>query len=124
MKVCFVGFGNLPVLAREYNHHGNGGAQLQQTLLAEALVARGYQVFMVVEDYGQSDAAAWHGVTTYKADSLLVVTPRYAHRVKKFAPRPPTPRAFSTLLTTQWGRHCSPGAPWSGLRTSIHIANC
>ena len=31
MKVCFVGFENLPVLAREYNHHGNGGAQLQQT---------------------------------------------------------------------------------------------
>ncbi|OPY94480.1 hypothetical protein A5906_12965 [Bradyrhizobium sacchari] len=67
MKVCFVGFDNLPVLAREYNHHGNGGAQLQQTLLAKALVAHGYQVSMVVWDYGQSDAAAWHGVTTYKA---------------------------------------------------------
>ncbi|MCP3471632.1 glycosyltransferase family 4 protein [Bradyrhizobium sp. CCGUVB1N3] len=67
MKVCFVGFDNLPILAREYNHHGNGGAQLQQTLLAKALVARGYQVSMVVWDYGQSDAAAWHGVTTYKA---------------------------------------------------------
>jgi glycosyltransferase involved in cell wall biosynthesis len=67
MKVCFVGFDNLPVLAREYNHHGNGGAELQQTLLAKALVARGYQVSMVVGDYGQSDAAAWHDVTTYKA---------------------------------------------------------
>jgi glycosyltransferase involved in cell wall biosynthesis len=66
MKVCFVNFANLPVLAREYNHHGIGGAQLQQTLLAKALVARGYQVSMVVGDYGQPDAAAWHGVTTYK----------------------------------------------------------
>jgi glycosyltransferase involved in cell wall biosynthesis len=66
MKLCFVGFGNLPVLAREYNHHGNGGAQLQQTLLAKALIARGYEVSMVVGDFGQSDAAAWHGVTTYK----------------------------------------------------------
>ena len=66
MKVCFVGFENLPVLAREYNHHGNGGAQLQQTLLAKALVARGYEVSMVVGDYGQPDAASWHGVTTYK----------------------------------------------------------
>ena len=72
MKVCFVGFGNLPALAREYNHHSIGGlhsiggSQLQQTLLAKALVARGYQVSMVVGDYGQPDAAAWHGVTAYK----------------------------------------------------------
>ena len=66
MKVCFVFFENLSVLAREYNHHGSGGEQVQQTLLAKALVARGYQVSMIVGDYGQSDAAAWHGVTTYK----------------------------------------------------------
>ena len=41
--------------------------ELQQTLLAKALAARGYHVSMVVADYGQSDSAAWHGVTTYKA---------------------------------------------------------
>jgi hypothetical protein len=67
MKVCFTGLGNLPVLAPEYNHHGIGGEQVQQTLLAKALAARGYQVSMVVGDYGQSDAASWHCVTTYKA---------------------------------------------------------
>jgi glycosyltransferase involved in cell wall biosynthesis len=67
MKVCFVGLGNLPVIAREYNHHGIGGEQVQQTLLAKALAARGYHVSMAVADYGQSDSAAWHGVTTYKA---------------------------------------------------------
>src|SRR5262249_60645241 len=67
MKVCFVGLENLPVLAPEYNHHGVGGETLQQTLLAKALVARGYQVSMVGGDYGQSDAASWHGVTTFKA---------------------------------------------------------
>ena len=67
MKVCFVGLENLPVIAREYNHHGIGGEQVQQTLLAKALAARGYHVSMVVADYGQSDSAAWHGVTTYKA---------------------------------------------------------
>ncbi len=66
MKVCFVGLENLPVLAPEYNHHGIGGEEVQQTLLAKALVARGYQVSTVVGDYGQSDAAAWHGITTYK----------------------------------------------------------
>ena len=54
MKVCFVGLENLPVLAPEYNHHGIGGEQVQQTLLAKALVARGYQVSMVVGDYGRA----------------------------------------------------------------------
>ncbi|MBK1647108.1 glycosyltransferase family 4 protein [Rhabdochromatium marinum] len=67
MRICFLGLGNLPVLAREYNHHGTGGAQVQMTLLAKALVKRGYEVSMVVGDYGQEDGRAWEGVTTYKA---------------------------------------------------------
>src|SRR5262245_30613407 len=67
MKVCFVGLENLPVLAPEYNHHGIGGEQVQQTLLAKALAARDYQVSMVVGDYGQPEGAAWHGIATYKA---------------------------------------------------------
>src|SRR5262245_30904075 len=67
MKICFVGLQNLPVLAREYSAHGIGGEQVQQTLLAKALIARGYEVCMVVADYGQPDSVAWHGVVTYKA---------------------------------------------------------
>jgi glycosyltransferase involved in cell wall biosynthesis len=65
--ICFVGLANLPVLAREYGRHGVGGAELQQTLLAKALVARGYNVSMVVADYGQPDGAVWDGIRTYKA---------------------------------------------------------
>jgi glycosyltransferase involved in cell wall biosynthesis len=65
--ICFVGLTNLPVLAREYGRHGVGGAELQQTLLAKALVARGYKVSMVVADYGQADGAVWDGIKTYKA---------------------------------------------------------
>ena len=65
--ICFVGLANLPVLAREYGRHGVGGAELQQTLLAKALVARGYKVSMVVADYGQPDGAVWDGIKTYKA---------------------------------------------------------
>jgi len=65
--ICFVGLANLPVLAREYGGHGVGGAELQQTLLAKALVARGYNVSMVVADYGQPDGAIWDGIKTYKA---------------------------------------------------------
>ena len=66
-SICFVGLGNLPVLAREYGSHGVGGAELQQTLLAKALAAQGYDVSMVVADYGQPDGAAWDGIKTYKA---------------------------------------------------------
>jgi glycosyltransferase involved in cell wall biosynthesis len=66
-SICFVGLANLPVLAREYGRHGVGGAELQQTLLAKALAAQGYDVSMVVADYGQPDGAVWDGIKTYKA---------------------------------------------------------
>ncbi len=65
--ICFVGPANLPVLAPEYGRHRVGGAELQQTLLAKALVSRGFEVSMVVADYGQPDGAAWQGIKTYKA---------------------------------------------------------
>jgi glycosyltransferase involved in cell wall biosynthesis len=67
MKICFLGLYNLPVLAREYNSNHIGGEEVQQTLLARALVRRGHQVSMVCLDYGQTDGAQWHGVTVYKA---------------------------------------------------------
>jgi glycosyltransferase involved in cell wall biosynthesis len=66
-SICFVGLANLPVLAPEYGSHGVGGAQLQQTLLAKALVRRGFRVSMVVADYGQRDGESWDGVQTFKA---------------------------------------------------------
>jgi len=65
-RVCFLGLRNLPVLAREYNSHGIGGEEVQHTLLARAMVARGYEVSMVVMDYGQADGAVWEGIKTYK----------------------------------------------------------
>jgi glycosyltransferase involved in cell wall biosynthesis len=65
-KICFVGLNNLPVLAREYNAHAIGGEEVQHTLLARALAARGYEVSMVVMDYGQADGAVWEGIKTYK----------------------------------------------------------
>jgi glycosyltransferase involved in cell wall biosynthesis len=65
-RICFVGLSNLAVLAREYNAHGIGGEEVQHTLLARALAARGYDVSMVVMDYGQLDGAEWEGIRTYK----------------------------------------------------------
>jgi glycosyltransferase involved in cell wall biosynthesis len=81
MKICFLGYENLPVLAPEYSQHGVGGEQVQHTLLAKALARRGHEVSMVVHDYGQPDRKRWDGVMTYKAfrpDSGIPVL-RYLH---------------------------------------------
>ena len=79
--VCFVGLGNLPVLAPEYSDQPAGGEALQHTLLARALARRGWRVSMIVLDSGQSDGATWDGVKTYKAyradDGIPVV--RFLH---------------------------------------------
>lgn len=75
----FVGLGNLPVLAREYNRHGVGGEELQQTLLAKALVRCGFEVSMVVDDYGQPDGAAWEGCGHSKRIVSMPVF-RFIHR--------------------------------------------
>ncbi|MGH8290685.1 MAG: glycosyltransferase family 4 protein [Steroidobacteraceae bacterium] len=66
-RVCFVGLGNLPLLAREYSERRAGGAELQQTLLARALARRGWPVSMIVADHGQPDGAVWDGIKTHKA---------------------------------------------------------
>jgi glycosyltransferase involved in cell wall biosynthesis len=80
-RLCFVGLENLPLLAPEFEQHRVGGAQLQQTLLAKALVRRGFAVSMVVGDYGQADGAIWNGVRTYKAYSAHEGIPvvRFVH---------------------------------------------
>jgi glycosyltransferase involved in cell wall biosynthesis len=79
--VCFVGLGNLPVLAPEYSDQPAGGEALQHTLLARALARCGWRVSMIVLDSGQSDGATWDGVKTYKAyradDGIPVV--RFLH---------------------------------------------
>jgi glycosyltransferase involved in cell wall biosynthesis len=74
-SVCFVGLMNLPVLVREYAHHGIGGMQVQQTLLARELVRRGFDVSMVVADLGQPDGATWDGITTWRTFKLTAGLP-------------------------------------------------
>ncbi len=66
-SICFVGLQNLPVLAPEYTRPGIGGAERQQTLLAKALVRQGFEVSMIVHDYGQADGHVWNGITTFRA---------------------------------------------------------
>lgn len=66
MKICFVGFHNLPVLASEYAAHTVGGEAVQQTLLARALSRRGHEVSMVVADHGQADGAEWEAIRVFR----------------------------------------------------------
>jgi hypothetical protein len=80
-RICFVGLDNLPLLAPEFEQLRVGGAQLQQTLLAKALVRRGFPVSMVVGDHGQPDGAVWSGIRTLKAHSAHEGIPvvRFVH---------------------------------------------
>lgn len=80
-SICLVGLMNLPVLAREYAHHGIGGMQVQQTLLGRQLAKRGFDVSMVVHDLGQPDGASWDGITTWRTfePSAGIPVLRYVH---------------------------------------------
>lgn len=62
--VCFLAPTTWPTFA------GNdipvvGGAELQQTIVAKALAARGYRVSMISIDYGQQDGTVVDGVRIY-----------------------------------------------------------
>ena len=66
-RVCFLGLDDLPVLSPAFNYLGAAGEPVQHTLLARALVRRGFPVSMIVADHGQPDGMVVDGVTTYRA---------------------------------------------------------
>ena len=80
-RICFVGLQNLPVLSERYRQHGIGGEQVQQTLLARAFARRGFQVSMVVADYGQADGEVIDDIRLFKAYRLEAGVPvlRFVH---------------------------------------------
>ncbi len=79
--VCFVAPLAWPVLAGIPDVKVVGGAEVQQTILARALVQAGLRVSMVSLDFGQPDEVCVDGVTVYKTygrmDGLPVV--RFVH---------------------------------------------
>jgi len=60
--VCFLAPTTWPTFAGDGKLGLVGGAELQQTLLAKNLAARGYRVSMISIDYGQQDGTEAHGV--------------------------------------------------------------
>jgi glycosyltransferase involved in cell wall biosynthesis len=63
--VCFLAPTTWPTLSGAKDIPVVGGAELQQTLIAKALAARGYKVSMISIDYGQRNGAVVDGVTVY-----------------------------------------------------------
>ncbi len=65
-SICFVGLDNYPVLNPNYGDRYFGGESVQQTLLARAFRDLGYDVSMVVLDYGQPDGEIREGIRVLK----------------------------------------------------------
>lgn len=79
--VCFVAPDTWPLLAGDWSVPLVGGAEVQQSLLSQALARRGFRVSMITLDFGQPDRTAVNGVEVhklYKADAGLPVL-RFVH---------------------------------------------
>ncbi len=66
IKICFVGLDNYPILNPKYSHERFGGESVQQVLIAKAFVDVGYDVSMIVHNYGQKGREVINGIRTWK----------------------------------------------------------
>jgi len=80
-SICFVAPTTWPVISRSNDIKVVGGAEVQQSMIAPALAARGYRVSMICYDYGQPDGTEVQGVriiNMHKPDEGIPVV-RYVY---------------------------------------------
>src|SRR5258708_29012922 len=65
--ICFVAPNAWPAFSRDPRIEYIGGAEVQQSILARALVRDGYRVSMICLDFGQPQRVLLDGVTVHKA---------------------------------------------------------
>jgi len=66
-KICFVSPHLYPIISSSTEIPFAGGAEVQQSMIAEGLLGLGYQVSAVTLDYGQEDGCNINGVRVFKA---------------------------------------------------------
>jgi glycosyltransferase involved in cell wall biosynthesis len=79
--ICFVSPAIYPVFAGSRSVELVGGAEVQQSALANVFAEAGYRVSIVTLDYGQDDGVVINGVTVYRAHSPTEGIPglRFVH---------------------------------------------
>src|SRR6267143_793251 len=65
--ICFVAPNIWPVFSHDQDNELIGGAEVQQSILARALVRDGYRVSMICLDFGQPQRVLLDGVMVHKA---------------------------------------------------------
>ncbi|MEM9386377.1 MAG: glycosyltransferase family 4 protein [Pseudomonadota bacterium] len=80
-RICFVGLDNYPVLNPSAGGDYFGGESVQQTLLARAYVAAGWDVHMLVKDHGQAPDEIIDGIRVHTAYNQRAGVPvlRFLH---------------------------------------------
>lgn len=79
--ICFVAPTTWPLLSGNRDIPVVGGAEVQQSLIAPALAARGFRVSLIALDYGQANREVVKGITVhkmYRPDEGLPVV-RFVH---------------------------------------------
>ena len=81
LAICFVAPSLYPVLSGDRRITFAGGAEVQQSLIASALAARGWPVSAISMDYGQDEGETVRGVRQFKmhASDAGVPVLRYLH---------------------------------------------
>lgn len=67
--ICFVAMNIYPTISRSSDVEFVGGAEVQQTILARALVADGYRVSMLTGDFGQPEIVDCDGIAVHRVPS-------------------------------------------------------